>query len=167
MYWIDKVIEEIKSRCADFDVDKAMKHAKDIKNKKSSMPPQWEWMMVVEVSAEPIEEPKFWVPEEPKLPSEVDAENCPECWKNPCECEKPEEDTSDEVEAPEIESEEEDDKAATKWMKAITDTKETMEEITPAEQDKMDEILKAIKTFFPNENTEDVLVRIVSKLIDR
>jgi hypothetical protein len=52
-------------------------------------------------------------------------------------------------------------------MEAITDTKETIEDITPAEQDKMDEILKAIKTFFPNENTEDVLVRIVSKLIDR
>ena len=52
-------------------------------------------------------------------------------------------------------------------MEAVTYTKETMEDITPAEQDKMDEILKAIKTFFPNENTEDVLVRIVSKLIDR
>ena len=34
------------------------------------------------------------------------------------------------------------------------------------EQDRMDEVLKAIKTFFPNENTEDVLVRMVTKLID-
>jgi hypothetical protein len=31
----------------------------------------------------------------------------------------------------------------------------------------MQEILNAIKTFFPNENTEDVLVRLVQKLIDR
>ena len=52
-------------------------------------------------------------------------------------------------------------------MEAVTETKESMDDVTPAEQDKMDEILKAIKTFFPDENTEDVLVRIVSKLIDR
>ena len=170
MYWIDKVIEEIKSRCGDFDVDKAMKHAKSIKDKKPPIP-EWEWMMVVEVSSEPIEWEKVWIPEEPKLPGEVsewEVVICPECWKDPCECEVTEEWTnSEEVEAPEESTDEESDKAQAKWMKAISETKETMEDITPAEQDKIDEILKAIKTFFPNEKTEDVLVRIVSKLIDR
>ena len=43
----------------------------------------------------------------------------------------------------------------------------TLEDTTPAEEDRMQEIFKAIKTFFPNENTEDVLVRLVQKLIDR
>lgn len=151
MYWIDKVIEEIKSRCADFDVDWAMKHAKSIKDKKPPMPPEWEWMMVVEVSAEP-EEPKFWVPEEPKLPDEVNSEA-----KN---YETPFEETTEEKETSEESEEKPEEKSEEK-------PEETMEDVTPAEQDRMDEILKAIKTFFPNENTEDVLVRIVSKLIDR
>lgn len=177
MYWIDKVIEEIKSRCADFDVDKAMKHVWSIKSKKNKppMPPEWEWMMVVEIETTPADE-KIGVPEKPLLPSEVSEWEivlCPECWKDPCECEKPEEKPEDKSE-PEMEEnqeesakEEEDNKAQAEWMKAITETKEELGELTPSEEDRMDKILDAIKTFFPNENTEDVLVRIVSKLIDR
>jgi hypothetical protein len=52
-------------------------------------------------------------------------------------------------------------------MEAVTETKEDLDNPTPEEEDRMNKILDAIKTFFPNENTEDVLVRIVSKLIDR
>lgn len=171
MYWLDKVIEEIKSRCSDFDVDKAMKHAWMIK-KWACAPkqPEWEWMMVVEVSAEPIDwEEKFWVPETPELPWEEEVKICPECWKDPCECETIEEWTnSEEVEAPEESKEdEENNKAQAKWMEAVTETKIDLEDPTPSEEDRMQKILEAIKTFFPNEKTEDVLVRIVSKLIDR
>ena len=161
-YWIDKVIDEIKSRCwSKFNVDgiqwmiEWMKHP----------PMPEEGVAVVEIEAEPIEEHKGEA-EEPKLPGSDGWENCPECGKNPCICEKEEKND----EAPfEDSSEEKDeqDKASAEGMSAISETKETMEDITPAEQDKMDEILKAIKTFFPDENTEDVLVRIVSKLIDR
>lgn len=148
MYGIDKVIDEIKSRCwSKFDIDWIqwmidwMKHP--------AMPE--EGVAVVEIQAEPIEE--SWEAEAPELP-EWWEEECPRCGKSPCEC-------------PEEKSEDEENKDVTEWMAAISETKETMEDITPAEQDKMDEILKAIKTFFPDENTEDVLVRIVSKLIDR
>lgn len=148
MYGIDKVIDEIKSRCwSKFDIDWIqwmidwMKHP--------TMPE--EGVAVVEIQAEPIEE--SWEAEAPELP-EWWEEECPKCGKSPCEC-------------PEEKSEDEENKDATEWMAAISETKETMDDITPAEQDKMDEILKAIKTFFPDENTEDVLVRIVSKLIDR
>ena len=146
-YWIDKVIDEIKSRCwGKFNVDwiqwmiEWMKH-----------PPMPEdGIAVVEIEAEPIEEDGE--AEAPELPTS----DTPE--------EKPEEASE---EKPEEECDEECQEGKAEWMEAVTDTKETMEDITPAEQDKMDEILKAIKTFFPNENTEDVLVRIVSKLIDR
>lgn len=148
MYGIDKVIDEIKSRCwSKFDIDWIqwmidwMKHP--------AMPE--EGVAVVEIQAEPIEE--SWEAEAPELP-EWWEENCPKCGKSPCECS-------------EEKSEDEENKDATEWMAAISETKETMDDVTPAEQDKMDEILKAIKTFFPDENTEDVLVRIVSKLIDR
>lgn len=152
MYGIDKVIDEIRNRCwSKFDIDGIqwminwMKHP--------AIPE--EGVAVVEISAEPAEEEKKGEAEAPELPS-WEGENCPECWQNPCVCEKWEEESEDEWQ---------EDKAD--WMEAVTETKETMDEVTPAEQDKMDEILKAIKTFFPNENTEDVLVRIVSKLIDR
>ena len=156
MYGIDQVIDEIKSRCwSKFDVDwiqwmiKWMKHP----------PMPEEGVAVVEIEAEPIEVEHIGEAEAPELPGGESEEKCPECWQNPCVCEKWEEKKE------ECDEECQEDKAD--CMEAITDTKETMEDITPAEQDKMDEILKAIKTFFPNENTEDVLVRIVSKLIDR
>lgn len=160
-YAIDKVIDEIKNRCwSKFDVDwiqwmiKWMKHP----------PMPEEGVAVVEIEAEPIEETGKGEAEAPELPGWEESENCPECGKNPCECEKEEKND----EAPfEDTAEEKDEQDKADWMEAVTETKETMEDITPAEQDKMDEILKAIKTFFPDENTEDVLVRIVSKLIDR
>ena len=117
-----------------------------------------EGVAVVEISAEPMEEEHKGEAEAPELPGWEKSENCPECWQTPCVCEKWEE---------KEECDEECQEGKADWMEAVTETKETMEDITPAEQDKMDEILKAIKTFFPNENTEDVLVRIVSKLIDR
>ena len=108
---------------------------------------------VVEIEAEPVDGEA----EAPELPKNDEA---------------PFEDTSEDkdvIEEKEEEKECDDEcqEGKAEWMEAVTDTKETMEDITPAEQDKMDEILKAIKTFFPNESTEDVLVRIVSKLIDR
>lgn len=164
MYGIDKVIDEIRNRCwSKFDVDwiqwmiNWMKHP--------AMPE--EGVAVVEISAEPIEVEHKGEAEAPELPG-WESENCSECWQNPCICEKWEEEKNDEAPFEDTSEErDEQDKASAEWMEAITDTKETMEDITPAEQDKMDEILKAIKTFFPNENTEDVLVRIVSKLIDR
>lgn len=155
MYGIDKVIEELKSRCwSKFNVDEIQDMIQGMKH-----PAPEEGVAVVEISAEPIEEEHKGEAEEPKLPGgEGESKECPECWEeHEGECE-PEESEKEK---------EENDKSSAEGMEAITDTKETMEDITPAEQDKMDEILKAIKTFFPNENTEDVLVRIVSKLIDR
>jgi len=162
MYGIDKVIDEIKNRCwSKFNVDWIQDMISWMKH-----PMPEEGVAVVEISAEPIEEEHKGEAEAPELPWSEGWENCPECGKNPCECDKeakndeaPFEDTTEEKD--------EQDKASAEGMSAISETKETMEDITPAEQDKMDEILKAIKTFFPDENTEDVLVRIVSKLIDR
>ena len=148
MYGIDKVIDEIKSRCwSKFNVD-------GIQNMISWMkhPAPEEGVAVVEISAEPIEEEHKGEAEAPELPTSDTPEENPE-------------ETSEEK--PEEKCDEECQEGKAEWMEAVTDTKETMEDITPAEQDKMDEILKAIKTFFPDENTEDVLVRIVSKLIDR
>ena len=147
-YWIDKVIDEIKSRCwSKFNVDGIQWMIEWMKH-----PAPEEGVAVVEISAEPIEEAHKGEAEAPELPTS----DTPE--------EKPEE-TSEEK--PEEKCDEECQESKAEWMEAVTDTKETMEDITPAEQDKMEEILKAIKTFFPDENTEDVLVRIVSKLIDR
>lgn len=154
MYGIDKVIDEIRNRCwSKFDIDwiqwmiNWMKH-----------PIPEEGIAVIEIEAEPVVEEHKGEAEAPELPGWDENESCPECWQNPCVCEKWEE-------KEECDEECQEDKAD--WMEAVTETKESMEDITPAEQDKMDEILKAIKTFFPDENTEDVLVRIVSKLIDR
>lgn len=156
-YGIDKVIDEIKSRCGSkFNVDGIQDMISWMKH-----PAPDEGVAVVEISAEPIEEEHKGEAEAPELPGWEESENCPKCGKNPCECEE------DKPAVEEEKTEDEKNEDATEGMEAITDTKETMEDITPAEQDKMDEILKAIKTFFPNENTEDVLVRIVSKLIDR
>lgn len=150
MYGIDQVIDEIKSRCWNkFDVDwiqwmiKWMKHP----------PVPEEGVAVVEIEAEPVEVEHIGEAEAPELPTSDTSE------------ENSEETTEEKSEEKECDEECQEDKAD--WMEAVTETKETMEDITPAEQDKMDEILKAIKTFFPDENTEDVLVRIVSKLIDR
>lgn len=150
-YAIDKVIDEIKSRCWNkFDIDwiqwmiEWMKH-----------PMPEEGIAVVEIEAEPIKED--WEAEAPELPTSDESSFEDTSEEKDTQEEKPEEKECDE----------ECQEGKAEWMKAVTNTKETMEDITPAEQDKMDEILKAIKTFFPNENTEDVLVRIVSKLIDR
>ena len=160
MYGIDKVIDEIKSRCGNkFNVDGIQDMISWMKH------PAEDSVAVVEISAEPIEEEHKGEAEAPELPDWEESENCPKCWQTPCVCEKWEEKEKWEEEKEECDEECQEDKAD--WMEAVTETKETMEDITPAEQDKMDEILKAIKTFFPNENTEDVLVRIVSKLIDR
>lgn len=152
MYGIDKVIDEIKSRCwSKFDIDWIQWMIDWMKHPMPPMPE--EGVAVVEIEAEPIKEDGE--AEAPQLPGWE--ENCPKCGKSPCECEAEEKE----------DEKEESDEASAEGMEAITDTKESMDDITPAEQDKMDEILKAIKTFFPDENTEDVLVRIVSKLIDR
>lgn len=147
MYGIDKVIDEIRNRCGSkFDVDWIQNMISWMKH-----PVPDEGVAVVEISAEPVEEPKKGEAEAPELPTS----DAPE--------EKSEETTEEKPEDEECNEECQEDKAES--MEAINDTKG--EDITPAEQDKMDEILKAIKTFFPEENTEDVLVRIVSKLIDR
>ena len=150
-YWIDKVIDEIKSRCwSKFNVDgiqwmiEWMKHP----------PMPEEGVAVVEIEAEPVKDGEA---EAPELPTSDESSFEDTSEEKDAQEEKPEEKECDE----------ECQESKAEWMEAVTDTKETMEDITPAEQDKMDEILKAIKTFFPNENTEDVLVRIVSKLIDR
>ena len=114
------------------------------------MPPMpEEGVAVVEIEAEPVEvvEEHKGEAEEPKLPEE--GATCPKCGKEPCECEE----TPAEVEAEEEE--------------AVEATGDKLEEATPEEEDRMSKILDAIKTFFPNEDTEDVLVRIVSKLIDK
>ena len=152
-YWIDKVIDEIKGRCGSkFNVDWIQSMIQWMKH--PPMPIPEEGVAVVEIEAEPIEEPAKGEAEEPKLPEEGESATCPECGKDPCECEASEEKT-----------EEDEDKAD--GMEAVTETKEDLENPTPEEEDRMNKILDAIKTFFPNENTEDVLVRIVSKLIDR
>ena len=152
-YWIDKVINEIKWRCGSkFNVDWIQSMIQGMKH--PPMPPMpEEGVAVVEIEAEPVEvetieeEPKKGEAEEPKLPEEGAA--CPKCGKDPCECE----------ETPaEVETEEEE---------AVEATGDKLEEATPEEEDRMSKILDAIKTFFPNEDTEDVLVRIVSKLIDK
>ena len=154
-YWIDKVIEELKGRSWwKLNIDWIEDMLKAHKNK-PAMPE--EGMTVVEIETEPIKEDGE--AEAPELPTASEEAVCPECWiAHEGACEKPDESEEEKKES---------DEASAEWMEAISDTKETMEDITPAEQDKMDEILKAIKTFFPEENTEDVLVRIVSKLIDR
>jgi len=145
MYGIDKVIDEIKNRCwGKIDVDGIQGMISWMKH-----PPMPDEVAVVEIEAEPIKED-----------GEAEAPELPESNEVSEKCEN-----EDEKSTEKCDEECQEDKAD--GMEAVTETKETMDDITPAEQDKMDEILKAIKTFFPNENTEDVLVRIVSKLIDR
>ena len=153
MYGIDQVIDEIKSRCwSKFDVDwiqwmiKWMKHP----------PMPEEGVAVVEIEAEPVEVEHIGEAEAPELPEKCENDSVESTEK----CENDDEKSTEKCD-------EECQEGKAEGMEAVTKTKETMEDITPAEQDKMDEILKAIKTFFPDENTEDVLVRIVSKLIDR
>ena len=150
-YWIDKVIDEIKGRCGSkFNVDWIQSMIQGMKH--PPMPPMpEEGVAVVEIEAEPVEvetveeEPKKGEAEEPKLPESDSSEESEESEECDSECQE--------------------DKA--EGMEAVTETKEDLENPTPEEEDRMNKILDAIKTFFPNENTEDVLVRIVSKLIDR
>ena len=164
MHWLDKLISELKWKCwSKFDIDgiqnqikkmhEAPEEAHDmvVRNWDSEAPE--EGVAVVEVEAVPVEE------------VEVSEENCPECGQTPCVCEE-EKTESWEAEEPKLpeeaewEAPEEPETEEPKEAEALEDT-------TPAEEDRMQEILNAIKTFFPNENTEDVLVRLVQKLIDR
>lgn len=150
-YWIDKVIDEIKGRCGSkFNVDWIQSMIQWMKHP----PMPEEGVAVVEIEAEPIVEEHKGEAEEPQLPEGETKEVCPKCNQDPCVCEE-----SSEEETP---AEEE-----TKEEEAVEETGDKLEETTPEEEDRMNKILDAIKTFFPNENTEDVLVRIVSKLIDR
>ena len=150
-YWIDKVINEIKGRCGSkFNVDWIQSMIQWMKHP----PMPEEGVAVVEIEAEPIVEEHKGEAEEPQLPEGETKEVCPKCNQEPCVCEE-----SSEEETP---AEEE-----TKEEEAVEETGDKLEETTPEEEDRMNKILDAIKTFFPNENTEDVLVRIVSKLIDR
>lgn len=150
-YWIDKVIDEIKGRCGSkFNVDWIQSMIQWMKHP----PMPEEGVAVVEIEAEPIVEEHKGEAEEPQLPGGETKEVCPKCNQEPCVCEE-----SSEEETP---AEEE-----TKEEEAVEETGDKLEETTPEEEDRMNKILDAIKTFFPNENTEDVLVRIVSKLIDR
>lgn len=158
MHWLDKLISELKWKCwSKFDIDGIQNQIK-----KMHEAPE-EDVAVVEVEAVPVEE------------VEVSEENCPECGQTPCVCEeeKPESWEAEEPKLPaeaevkeecssdECEFEDTNSKTVSDWESG------TLEDATPAEEDRMQEILKAIKTFFPNENTEDVLVRLVQKLIDR
>lgn len=143
MRWLDKLISELKWKCwSKFDIDGIQNQIK-----KMHEAPE-EGVAVVEVEAVPVEE------------VEVSEENCPECGQNPCVCneEKPENWEAEEPKLPE----------EAKWETSEEPKEaEALEDATPAEEDRMQEILNAIKTFFPDENTEDVLVRLVQKLIDR
>lgn len=153
MYWIDKVIDEIKWRCGSkYNIDGIQWMINSLKH--PSVPAPDEGVAVVEIETEPVEvtEEHKGEAEEPKLPDEG-KEVCPKCNQEPCVCEEDSEETPAEVE--------------TKEEEAVEETGDKLEETTPEEEDRMNKILDAIKTFFPNENTEDVLVRIVSKLIDR
>ena len=150
MHWLDKLISELKWKCwSKFDIDGIQNQIK--KMHEAPMPDEG-GVAVVEVEAVPVEE------------VEVSEENCPKCWQTPCVCEE-EKSESWEAEQPKLPEEAE--------VKEECSTEECnpeeckLEETTPAEEDRMQEILNAIKTFFPNENTEDVLVRLVQKLIDR
>lgn len=145
MHWLDKLISELKWKCwSKFDID-------SIQNQIKKMHEAPEGVAVVEVEAVPVEE------------VEVSEENCPECGQTPCVCEeeKPESWEAEQPELP-IEVEVKEECGAEECKPEECE----LGEATPAEEDRMQEILNAIKTFFPNENTEDVLVRLVQKLID-
>ena len=149
-YWIDKVIDEIKGRCGSkFNVDWIQSMIQWMKHP----PMPEEGVAVVEIEAEPVVEEHKGEAEEPQLPEGETKEVCPKCNQEPCVCEESSEETPAEEE--------------TKEEEAVEETGDKLEDTTPEEEDRMNKILDAIKTFFPNENTEDVLVRIVSKLIDR
>lgn len=146
MYWIDKVIEELKWRSwGKFNVD----WIEDMLKAHKAAPVEEE-VQVVEI--EPLEEKEDGEAEAPELPTPD--EWCPKCWQSPCVCdkgdweEKIEEISPAEEAAPEEEA----------W---------DLEAPSEEEKSRMDEILNAIKTFYPNEDTEDVLVRMVQKLIDK
>ena len=149
MHWLDKLISELKWKCwSKFDIDGIQNQIK-----KMHEAPE-EGVAVVEVEGVPVEE------------VEVSEENCPKCGQTPCVCEeeKPE---SWEAEEPKLPDEVEGWTEEVEVKEECSPEECKLEETTPAEEDRMQEILKAIKTFFPNENTEDVLVRLVQKLIDR
>lgn len=150
-FWVAKVLDELKGRNEwKYNVDKIEQMLDTFRHPPmwGELPPEEDWVAVVEITTEPVEEevleskPEEWESEEKNTEEEINSEddtsdNLEESW---------------EAEAPELPASSEDEGK--------------LEPPTPAEQDRMDEVLKAIKTFFPNENTEDVLVRMVTKLID-
>lgn len=150
-FWVAKVLDELKGKNAGkYDVDKIEQMLDTFRHPPmwGELPPEGDWVAVVEISAEPVEEevleekPEEWKSEEKNIEEEINSED----------------DTSDNWE--------EDWEAAASELPTASEDDGKLEPPTPAEQDRMDEVLKAIKTFFPNENTEDVLVRMVTKLID-
>lgn len=146
MYGIDKVIEELKGRSwGKFNVD----WIENMLKARKAAPV--EEVQVVEI--EPIDVKEDGEAEAPELPTSEWDEVCPECGKSPCVCDSWEEKGNEDTTPAEEAAPEE----------------EAWELETPSEEEKsrMDEILSAIKTFYPNENTEDVLVRMVQKLIDK
>ncbi len=148
MHWLDKVIDEIKSRCwSKYDVDgiQGMLHSM----KHPVMPDEVE---VVEIEAIPEWEVK---------------ELCPKCGKDPCECE----DKIGEAEKPELPTSEEPENDEAPF-EDTTEEKEALEEETeepawdtPAEQDNAEEIINAIKKFYPWQDVKDILIKMVWKLM--
>lgn len=148
MYWIDKVIEELKGRSwGKFNVD----WIEDMLKARKAAPVEEE-VQVVEI--EPVDMEESAEAEAPELPTSEWKETCPKCGQSPCVCDEEKEEKKEEDITPAEEAAPEE---------------EAQELETPSEEEKsrMDEILNAIKTFYPNEDTEDVLVRMVQKLIDK
>ncbi len=151
-FWVAKVLDELKGRNEwKYNVDKIEQMLDTFRHPPMwwELPPEEDWVAVVEITTtEPVEEevleskPEEWESEEKNTEEEINSED----------------DTSDNLE--------EDWEAEAPELPAASEDEGKLEPPTPAEQDRMDEVLKAIKTFFPNENTEDVLVRMVTKLID-
>lgn len=135
MWGIDKVIAEIKDRCW------SKFDVDGIQGMLHNMkhPPMPDEVSVVEIEAEPIEEV-----EEPKEES--------------AEAEKPE---LPESEEPEVEEPANDEEP----FEDTTEEKEALEEDTPAEQDNAEEIINAIKKFYPWQDVKDILIKMVWKLM--
>lgn len=144
-FWVEKVIDELRWKSSwKYDIDNIMGMIDKMKHPECPMEaiPEADVVEIEVVEEAPEESEEFWKPEDAKLPETS-------------------EDTSSDKEEEKSESDEE--PAAEE--ECSTESEWCLESPTPVEQDRMDEILKAIKTIYPNEKTEDVLVRMVSKLI--
>lgn len=158
-FWVAKVLDELKWRNeGKYNVDKIEQMLDTFRHPPMwwELPPEeWDWVAVVEITTT-----------EP----EVDLKHPADCECEECKWSKSEEKLDGESEVLDEnldeESKEESWEAETPELPTASEDDGKLEPPTPAEQDRMDEVLKAIKTFFPNENTEDVLVRMVTKLID-